>query len=63
MSNAVAHTHVHRDDEGAKTAMWLFLYTELLLFGALLSSMPLIAICTLRNFIARLLNSIQFLEL
>jgi cytochrome c oxidase subunit 3 len=35
MSNAVAHTHVHRDDEGAKTAMWLFLYTELLLFGAL----------------------------
>ena len=34
--SASAHAHpVHRDDEGAKTAMWLFLYTELLLFGAL----------------------------
>lgn len=30
------HSHsIHRDDEGAKTAMWLFLFTELLLFGAL----------------------------
>ncbi len=28
-------THVHRDDEGAKIGMWLFLFTELLLFGGL----------------------------
>ena len=25
----------HRDDVGARMAMWLFLYTELLLFGVL----------------------------
>ena len=39
MSNgtaAVAATHaVHRDPIGAKTGMWLFLFTELLLFGGL----------------------------
>lgn len=30
------HTeHVHRDDFGAKIGMWLFLFTELLLFGGL----------------------------
>ncbi len=27
--------HVHRDDEGARLGMWLFLFTELLLFGGL----------------------------
>jgi len=27
--------HVHRDDEGAKLGMWLFLFSELLLFGGL----------------------------
>lgn len=27
--------HVHRDDYGAKFGMWLFLFTELLLFGGL----------------------------
>lgn len=27
--------HVHRDDEGSKMGMWLFLFTELLLFGGL----------------------------
>lgn len=27
--------HVHRDDEASKMAMWLFLFTELLLFGGL----------------------------
>lgn len=27
--------HVHRDDEGARIGMWLFLFTELLLFGGL----------------------------
>lgn len=27
--------HVHRDDVGAKMGMWLFLFTELLLFGGL----------------------------
>ncbi len=30
-----AEGHVHRDDEGSKMAMWLFLFTELLLFGGL----------------------------
>ncbi|MFA5511912.1 MAG: cytochrome c oxidase subunit 3 [Candidatus Kapaibacterium sp.] len=29
------HVHVHRDDYGAKLGMWLFLFTELLLFGGL----------------------------
>ncbi len=28
-------THVHRDDEGDKMGMWLFIFTELLLFGML----------------------------
>ena len=28
-------THEHRDDFGAKFGMWLFLFTELLLFGGL----------------------------
>jgi len=27
--------HVHRDDEGSKMGMWLFLFTELLLFGGM----------------------------
>ena len=27
--------HVHRDDEGAKLGMWLFLFTEILLFGGM----------------------------
>jgi len=35
----IEHTHaaghVHRDDEGSKMAMWLFLFTELLLFGGM----------------------------
>lgn len=30
------HSHApHRDDEGAKIGMWLFLFTEILLFGGL----------------------------
>ncbi|OGT97501.1 MAG: cytochrome C oxidase subunit III [Geobacteraceae bacterium GWB2_52_12] len=28
-------THLHKDDLGAKLGMWLFLFTELLLFGGL----------------------------
>lgn len=28
-------THVHRDDIGARMGMWLFLFTELLLFGGM----------------------------
>ncbi len=38
MSNhneAAAINHVHRDDVGAKMGMWLFLFTEVLLFGGL----------------------------
>jgi len=35
MSETVKHTP-HRDDIGAKTGMWLFLFTELLLFGGLI---------------------------
>jgi cytochrome c oxidase subunit 3 len=30
-----AATHVHRDDIGARMGMWLFLFTELLLFGGM----------------------------
>ncbi|MCF8260224.1 MAG: cytochrome c oxidase subunit 3 [Melioribacteraceae bacterium] len=29
------HGHVHRDDVGARMGMWLFLFTELLLFGGM----------------------------
>ena len=32
---AAAQHHVHRDDLGAKMGMWLFLFTELLLFGGM----------------------------
>ena len=32
---AIGHTHVHRDDVGSKMGMWLFLFTELLLFGGM----------------------------
>jgi len=28
-------SHVHRDDTGSKMAMWLFIFTEILLFGGL----------------------------
>lgn len=34
-SHGHAGVHVHRDDYGAKMGMWLFLFTELLLFGGL----------------------------
>ncbi|MEI6576179.1 MAG: cytochrome c oxidase subunit 3 family protein [Bacteroidota bacterium] len=30
-----AHTHVHRDDQASKLGMWLFIFTEILLFGGL----------------------------
>jgi cytochrome c oxidase subunit 3 len=35
MSESVAIHHEHRDDEASKLGMWLFLFTELLLFGGL----------------------------
>jgi cytochrome c oxidase subunit III len=37
MSNdlTAGHAHVHRDDIGSKMGMWLFLFTELLLFGGM----------------------------
>ena len=35
MSEHVNHTGVHRDDEAQKLGMWLFIFTELLLFGGL----------------------------
>ena len=37
MSNDITagHSHVHRDDVGSKMGMWLFLFTELLLFGGM----------------------------
>lgn len=30
-----SESHIHRDDQGSKIGMWLFLFTELLLFGGL----------------------------
>ncbi len=30
-----AETHIYRDDAGARLGMWLFLFTELILFGGL----------------------------
>jgi len=35
MSNTNAMEHEHRDDIGTKMGMWLFLFTEVLLFGGL----------------------------
>jgi cytochrome c oxidase subunit 3 len=34
-SHKEVHTHVHRDDEGSKMGMWLFLFTEILLFAGM----------------------------
>jgi cytochrome c oxidase subunit III len=35
MSEMTAHIEEHRDDEASKLGMWLFIFTELLLFGGL----------------------------
>lgn len=35
MSEQIHHTEEHRDDEASKLGMWLFIFTELLLFGGL----------------------------
>ena len=35
MSEREIHIEVHRDDEASKLGMWLFIFTELLLFGGL----------------------------
>lgn len=35
MEQHSAHAMVHRDDEASKIGMWLFIFTELLLFGGL----------------------------
>jgi cytochrome c oxidase subunit 3 len=35
MHEANIHTEEHRDDAGAKLGMWIFIFTELLLFGGL----------------------------
>ncbi len=35
MNDQLKHTEVHRDDEASKLGMWLFIFTELLLFGGL----------------------------
>ncbi len=35
MEQVITHQHPHRDDEASKMGMWLFLFTELLLFGGL----------------------------
>jgi cytochrome c oxidase subunit III len=35
MEHATAVSHVHRDDEASKLGMWLFIFSELLLFGVL----------------------------
>lgn len=35
MDHAINHTEAHYDAEGAKLGMWLFIFTELLLFGGL----------------------------
>ncbi len=35
MTESIAHHEVHRDDEGSKLGIWLFIFTELLFFGGL----------------------------
>ena len=32
---AIEQGHVHRDDTGSKIGMWLFLFSELILFGGM----------------------------
>jgi cytochrome c oxidase subunit 3 len=34
-SSALGHEHLHRDDVGTRIGMWLFLFTELILFGGM----------------------------
>ena len=34
-TDQVVETHIHRDDVGSRMGMWLFLFTELLLFGGM----------------------------
>lgn len=34
-NNTIHHVEEHRDDEASKLGMWLFIFTELLLFGGL----------------------------
>jgi cytochrome c oxidase subunit III len=34
-ATVATHGHTHRDDAGTKLGMWLFLFTELILFGGL----------------------------
>lgn len=34
-SAAAGHAHAHRDDLGARMGMWVFLFTEVLLFGGM----------------------------
>lgn len=34
-TTTVEQAHVHRDDTGSKMGMWLFLFTELILFGGM----------------------------
>ena len=35
MTESIAHHDEHRDDEGSKLGIWLFIFTELLFFGGL----------------------------
>ncbi len=35
MEHIPGNTHIHRDDEASKIGMWLFIFTEMLLFGGL----------------------------
>ncbi len=35
MEHIPENTHIHRDDEASKIGMWLFIFTEMLLFGGL----------------------------
>jgi cytochrome c oxidase subunit III len=35
MEQTSGNTHLHRDDEASKIGMWLFIFTEMLLFGGL----------------------------
>ena len=35
MAESIAHHDEHRDDEGSKLGIWLFIFTELLFFGGL----------------------------
>lgn len=50
MTEKIEHTEEHRDDFAAKLGMWIFIFTELLLFGGLFLVYSVFRFAHPRNF-------------